>query len=555
MNVILYLYRQSPRLMLFATLASLIGGLASAGMATVTSRSIAPNTSLLFNGCAFFALCALQLACRSWSEITLVNLAQSMIMRLRINLSQRLLDTPQEKLQRLGKSDLLVILTHDIDMFSQASQMLPMVFGNLIVTLGCLSYLAWVSWQLCAIFLGCVIFGMVVYPLVERAPLKRLRLVRELTNDVYTHFRGLIDGSKELQLNDSRARQFIDKIIAPQLQSFRNASVEGMRSYIWVANGGALLFYLVIGTVVFIAPIWLPMSLTERATAILIGLYLVSPITATINGLPMVRQADIALRKIQQITDSLDDAPPANQGRPFDHGGKLQIRLDAVEHVFADTSDDTRFHLGPIDMHIDEGEVLFLVGGNGSGKTTLAMLLLGLYEPSGGRLMLNGVPVTRDNLAAYRRHFSAVFADFYLFEHLPHMHSARSVSEASHYVERLGLAHKVRIEEGRFSTIELSTGQRKRLALVSAYVEDRPVYLFDEWAADQDPAFKRVFYTELLPELKRRGKTVIVITHDDAYFEYADRVVKLRDGIAPTAPSSERAHDSRQPAPNTTQAL
>ncbi|CDG83359.1 hypothetical protein [Janthinobacterium agaricidamnosum] len=56
------------------------------------------------------------------------------------------------------------------------------------------------------------------------------------------------------------------------------------------------------------------------------------------------------------------------------------------------------------------------------------------------------------------------------------------------------------------------------------------MYLFGEWAAGQDRLFKRVFYTRLLPDLKARGKTVILITHDDAYFHCADRVIKLEDG-------------------------
>jgi putative ATP-binding cassette transporter len=542
MNVLQSLYRQSPRLLLLATLTSLVGGLASAGMAAVVSRSIAPGTALAANACAFFALCALQLATRSWSEVTVVRLAQSMMMRMRTGLSRRLLETPQETLQRLGKSDVLVILTRDIESFSQAAQLLPMLFGNGIVTLGCLAYLAWLSWPLFAIFVACVAAGMVLYPLAERAPLARLRDVRAQTDTVYRHLRGLVDGSKELQLHEGRARQFVDRVLAPGVAQFHAASVEAMRRYTWVSNGGALMFYLVIGAVVFIAPLWLPLPLDVRATAALIGLYLVSPITATINGLPMLRQADIALRRISQIASSLDDAPAAadDDARPFAHAGPLQIRLHGVEHVFADAADDTRFTLGPIDMTIAEGEVLFVVGGNGSGKTTLALLLLGLYAPTAGTISLNGVPVDRGNLRAYRRHFSAVLSDFHLFEHLPDSGDPRVAEQAVRYVERLGLSHKVRIEDGRFSTIELSTGQRKRLALVGAYVEDRPVLLFDEWAADQDPQFKRVFYTELLPELKRRGKTVIVITHDDAYFDRADRVVRLRDGAGPGTPAPAR---------------
>ena len=162
--------------------------------------------------------------------------------------------------------------------------------------------------------------------------------------------------------------------------------------------------------------------------------------------------------------------------------------------------------------------------------TTFAMLLLGLYEPEKGHVRLNGAAVDETNLHAYRQQFSAVFADFHLFEQLLTAGDGESQIRANHYLNVLQMQHKVKVENGRFSTINLSTGQRKRLALVSAYLEDRPIYLFDEWAADQDPVFKRVFDTELLPDLKARGKTVIVITHDDAYFSCADRIIKVEDG-------------------------
>jgi putative ATP-binding cassette transporter len=185
-----------------------------------------------------------------------------------------------------------------------------------------------------------------------------------------------------------------------------------------------------------------------------------------------------------------------------------------------------------MNLVIGPGEILFIIGGNGSGKTTLAMLLLGLYLPEEGSIYLNGVAVGQDNVRHYRNRFSAVFADFHLFRHVlvDGERAQEQERQAARYLDKLGVGHKVSVVDGQFSTIDLSSGQRKRLALVSAYLEDWPVYLFDEWAADQDPVFKRVFYTELLPELKARGKTVIVISHDDAYFAQADRVLRLQDG-------------------------
>jgi putative ATP-binding cassette transporter len=176
------------------------------------------------------------------------------------------------------------------------------------------------------------------------------------------------------------------------------------------------------------------------------------------------------------------------------------------------------------------GELVFLTGGNGSGKTTLAKLLMGLYIPEGGEVLIDGQKVTDETRDAYRQSFSAVFSDYFLFDSLLGVESAEVDTRARAYLDELQLNHKVEITEGVLSTTDLSSGQRKRLALLTAYMEDRPVYLFDEWAADQDPQFKEIFYYQLLPELRSRGKLVIVISHDDRYYHIADRVIKLDYG-------------------------
>jgi putative ATP-binding cassette transporter len=191
--------------------------------------------------------------------------------------------------------------------------------------------------------------------------------------------------------------------------------------------------------------------------------------------------------------------------------------------------------------------MVFLVGGNGSGKSTLAKIVTGLYLPEAGEIRLDGELVTNQNRDSYRQLFSAVFADFFVFDNLLGLDSADLDSRAGGYLEQLHLKHKVRVTNGVLSTTAVSQGQRKRLALLTAYLEDRPFYLFDEWASDQDPLFKKVFYTQLLPDLKARGKTVLVITHDDRYFGLADRVIKLDYGKIALAddslPSVEERHE------------
>ena len=188
------------------------------------------------------------------------------------------------------------------------------------------------------------------------------------------------------------------------------------------------------------------------------------------------------------------------------------------------------FRLGPLNLVFAPGQITFVVGGNGSGKSTLAKLASGLYRPETGFVTLNGEPIDHHNVEWFRHNCSAIFTDFHLFEEYLGFDRPGIDDEVRHYLQELQLAHKVTVRDGRLSTVALSQGQRKRLALLTALLEDRPIYLFDEWAADQEPRFRDVFYTKIVPGLARRGKTVIVITHDDRYFHHADQIVKLNFG-------------------------
>jgi len=272
----------------------------------------------------------------------------------------------------------------------------------------------------------------------------------------------------------------------------------------------------------------------------LVLLYMMGPFSQIVELLPGVGRANVALSKIDTLGLSLAAARDGDRREPDRQAEGIGVdlnlrgwtRLDLVNvtHRYAREGDERPFLLGPIDLTFRPGEVTFLIGGNGSGKTTLALLLLGLYPPDSGQILLDGVRIDESNREAYRQLFSTVFCDFHLFDSLLGLEQDNLDGVARVYLERLQLESKVRIEGGAFSTQALSQGQRKRLALLTAYVEDRPFYLFDEWAADQDPLFRQVFYTELLPDLKARGKAVLVITHDDRYFSWADRCIRLDFG-------------------------
>ncbi len=532
MNLFVYLYRGSWRLLALAALSGVIGGLSGAGRMFLITKGMSTVEHPLGLIVLFFTVSVTHVITRTYSTIGLARLAQTAIVRLRVDLSRNLLATPLEKLHALGKHGLLAILTKDLDELAQAMQSVPILFVNTVTLVACLGYIAWLSWQLFAFLCSCVVFGMFAYHLAERVPLRHLVEVRTQIDHLYRHMRDLVEGSKELQLNRQRGAFVINYIITPSAFAYKGSYIRVIGGYAWVANIGSNLFFVVLGLLLFVVPQWFPVSVGELTGIAFIVLYLVTPITEILMLAPSLREGSIALERIEQLGGKLA-APPlqSSTSDPFSAITSLKLELSNVCYAHPGTMDDTPFRVGPINLHIHQGEILFLLGGNGSGKTTLAMLLLGLYQPQAGTILLNGVAVNAKNLEYYRQHFSAVFYDFHLFEQLlAHDHGNLSV-QAEDWLRVLGLFPKVKVVEGKFSTIDLSAGQRKRLAFVSAYLEDRPIYLFDEWAADQEATYRRLFYTKLLPDLKSRGKTVVVITHDDAYFSLADRIVKLDNGV------------------------
>jgi putative ATP-binding cassette transporter len=244
----------------------------------------------------------------------------------------------------------------------------------------------------------------------------------------------------------------------------------------------------------------------------------------------VIARAGIALKKIEALGISLADWAETTTTPESIHHQWKELQLKGVTHAYQIEQEESSFGVGPIDLTVHPGELVFIVGGNGSGKSTLAKLLLGLYIPQSGHIYLDGQPIDDHNREWYRQHFAVVFADFFLFDRLLGLDRADLDTEAQDYLRRLKLDHKVSVKNGNLSTTALSQGQRKRLTLLTAYLEQRPIFLFDEWAADQDPIFKEVFYTELLPQLRAQGKTILCISHDDHYFHLADRIIKLDYG-------------------------
>jgi putative ATP-binding cassette transporter len=292
-----------------------------------------------------------------------------------------------------------------------------------------------------------------------------------------------------------------------------------------------LSFFLLLGLLVFVMPGLLGIESEVLNGYILMALFLYRPLSAMMGRVTDFGIAAVSADKIERMGLALDTYgmerfPPETVSAP----SWQSLKLERVTFTYFRENQDRPFTVGPIDMEFRPGEIVFLLGGNGSGKTTLAKVLTTLYPVQSGRILLDHEEVTTENQEAYRQLFSAIFSDFHLFGSLINGGEGDLDALAAEYLKQLELNHTVEVDQGQFSTTDLSSGQRRRLALLEAYLEDRPFYVFDEWAADQDPRFKEIFYTEILQTLKSQGKTVLVITHDDRYIGVADRCFKLADG-------------------------
>lgn len=516
--------------------AGVVSGLASVsllGMVHATLRDEETSTMVPL-GLAFAGLCVLVAVARVASLSLLALLSQGLVKDLRLELSRRILATPLARLEALGAHRLLATLTDDINALTQAMMFVPGLFINGSIVVGALAYLAWLNTELFLMLLVAVVVGAISYRLPTRFGTRMFTEAREQQDVLFGHFRGLTEGMKELKLNRRRRNVFV-AVVDATTETLRRLRVGATVIYGTAAAWGHLLFFVVIGVLLYARP-----AFVEADRGVLVGytlviLYMMTPLQMLLDNFPILSRANVAVDKLHALglnlapVDSIElaatDGEEPARDPPF-----RKLELDGVTHGYRRQGQDLTFHLGPIDLALRPGEVVFLVGGNGSGKTTLAKILVGLYRPDGGEIRVDGRPVEDGGADDYRQLFSVVFSDFYLFERLLGLERPTLDDEASRYLDELGIAHKVRIEDGRLSTTDLSQGQRKRLALLTAYLEDRAIYLFDEWAADQDPVFKEVFYREILDGLKRRGKAVVVISHDDRYYPLADRIVKLEEG-------------------------
>lgn len=475
------------------------------------------------------------------ANLVLVGLSSQISYELRRTLGEKVLKAKFSDIEKVGDTRIKVILSHDTVSLTEAISILPdLVFVNCFILFS-FSYLAYIDLYLFAVLVACLVIGIGIIAVLVRLMHYFDNSTRNLLDDYQNHVEYISMGMKEMALSKHRRRFFLLSLFSPTLSKLKDAeSRRNMLGYLGNnASEAVVLFSLT--ALLFVAFRLHTESLAVLANFLLIVLFIRGPISALLGAAPVLSKGRIAASKMAEIMD-LTSYEQLKETTTETSSVGSQIELDQVTFSYPKADDARPFGVGPISLRLRSGEINFIIGGNGSGKSTLLKVLCGLYFPTSGTIRVNTIS-SEDEL--YPEHFSAIFSDYYLMPHvIDNEGNAITQSIAADLLNTLHLSNKTRIENGLLSNIKLSQGQKKRLALLISIFENKPVVVLDEWAADQDPYFKEVFYCHILPELKAQNKIVIIVSHDEKYFGCADRIFKLSDGQMKEFLPNEFTHDT-----------
>ena len=471
-------------------------------------------------GILIFTVCAMVVRKK------LILITNNIVYEKRMDIINRIIKAPYQKFEAIEGEKTYAALNNDTEAVGAFVNTFVNGLTGIITLITCFVYLGTINLYGLALSLLIILFSVGVFTAVSRTVETYFKKNRNIQDAFFKNIGDMIRGFKELYINRTKRSEFYDDI-KNSCQQYKDTRIQGEFKFVGAGIMGEILYIFVIGLVVFVFPI-----IFERIQGntlrsyVLVYLYMGGIVNQEIYLIPGLIRIKVSWDKINEYIDSLLSLEEVKQSEALKYEEGVEIKLKGVKYSYK-TENGECFTVGPIDYTFKSGEMVFISGGNGSGKSTLAKLITGLYEPDEGEILVNGKSVDGETLGNY---YSTVYSDFHLFDRLYGIDYKEKREKIEKYLKILRIDDKVQINEGFFSTLKLSTGQRKRLALLMCYLEDRPAMLFDEWAADQDPEFRKFFYKELLPELKAKGKLVVAITHDDRYFDDADKHIKMETG-------------------------
>ncbi|SDY17962.1 cyclic peptide export ABC transporter [Thermoactinomyces sp. DSM 45892] len=522
--------KKNDKPIFYLGILSLIGGLGNGLIIFMINSTLA--TDKAFNPVLFgyFLMgIAIYVIGEKMVRTKLIDITNNIVYEKRMDLIGKILGTPYQNFEYIPEGKIYATLNNDTETISRFSTIVITGITSSVTLLFCFIYLGFINFYGLLVSLGVILLSVGLYFIIGRSANLMWEQTRDIQNVFFKFINDIVGGFKELYLQKGKRADF-HQAIEESCDAYRTKRALGEKKFVNVFVIGELLFVFVIGAVAFFFPILFPEIQKESLISyVFVFLYMTGPVHGILNSFPELFRIRISWKRMNELTLDLASAPQVEAVTTSveQKADATSLQIADVVYRYKSKSGET-FSVGPLQYEFRSGEIVFITGGNGSGKSTLAKLITGLYSPDSGQVTMDHEPIDSAEIGS---HFSTIFSDVYLFDRLYGVNTNRKQTDIQRYLKLLEIEDKISVDEsGVLSTINLSTGQRKRVALMISYLEDKPFYLFDEWAADQDPEFRRFFYENLLPDLKKRGKCVIAVTHDDGYFHLADRVIKMEYG-------------------------
>lgn len=538
MKILSYLLKNARSVVIIAVILGLCSGIYRTFFILTVNKSSLQSTQTFFFDLLIFAA-AMSLT-NILSQMILNKISLNSVFILRLHLTKQIFALKTRKLEQIGAPKLLAVLTQDIQNIANALAVSPTILIYVTTVLSGFVYLYLLSFKIFLLGTLFLVVGSFLFRIVHIKALSQFEKGRAEEDTLFKHFEALTTNMQEFKSNWNKRYIFFHDFLSTSANNDKMYSIKGLNFFTLGSGISEFFLFLFLSVLLGFASHYLNIEHSTVLSIVMLFLFLITPVIILLNILPSTTKGVASINNLENlgitldavsVHDDLSIQETIEQKKSlhvFNNYNKLTCK-DIVFQFRDDNSEDL-FQVGPISLEFSPSMITFLIGGNGSGKTTLAKIIAGLYAPDKGEIILDGKNISNDNRDWYRQLFSNVWTNFYLTEGLFNEPTSKTTGNMEFYLKKLRLDHKVKIINGKLTTVNLSQGQKKRLALLNAWLEDRPFYIFDEWAADQDPVFKHFFYTELLPEMKARGKTVLAITHDDRYFHLADKVLFLEYG-------------------------
>ena len=456
-------------------------------------------------------------------------MVENLVKNIRVRISDKVRYANLESIEKIGLSTIQTRLSIDTVTVSNSSYIIISAVQSILILVFGILYILYLSTLAFFITFAAIVTGAFVYRFYNDIVVIQIDKSLREDNRFFTSLLNIIDGFNELKINHEKS----DAVIKNHTNiANENEKVRNETSALF-ANSSTLvqfLVYFLLGTIVFAIP---QISDTQSDVVIKIVsviIFIMAPIETITAAVPTFSRANRSALLLNQLENDIDKyADYSKYDVQYDINDFSKISFENIHFNYKDKSGKHRFGVGPFNLDIKQGEILFVRGGNGSGKTTIMKLLTLLYKSDGGVIKVDNIFIDKHNIKNYQNLFSIILSDFHLFDRFYGIENM-DTNRLNQLLNQMQLTDKIEYKDNKFSNINLSTGQRKRLALIMAIMEDKQIYILDEWAADQDPEFRDYFYMSILPELKKLGKTIIAVTHDDYYFNVSDRVIKMDTG-------------------------